>query len=211
MCFCFEFYRVRLHITSPFQNCVLIHSCLYWASVHVQSLSHVWLFTTPWNVTCQAPLSLDFSRQEYWSELSFPTPGGSCWPGIEPTSLSSPALAGGRSSPLCYWGSTVCQILSLALEMLSEPSLSLPSRKSQQNGGDSAFTWQSDKCCDIMIKVCTGCRGNQEQESWGISHRRRVDSENRFQRRKFFFIELWKMNGGYIKVWDGEGYYKQWG
>ena len=39
-------------------------------------LSHVWLFVTPWTVACQAPLSMEFSRQEYWSRLPFPTPGG---------------------------------------------------------------------------------------------------------------------------------------
>ena len=39
-------------------------------------VSHVRLFVTPWTVAYQAPLSLGFSRQEYWSELSFPLPGG---------------------------------------------------------------------------------------------------------------------------------------
>ena len=39
-----------------------------------QLLSHVWLFATPWTVTCQAPLSMEFSRQEYQSGLPFPTP-----------------------------------------------------------------------------------------------------------------------------------------
>ena len=43
----------------------------------------------------QAPLSMEFSRQEYWSELPFPPPGGLPNPGIEPSSVSSPALAGG--------------------------------------------------------------------------------------------------------------------
>ena len=38
------------------------------------SLSHVQLFATPWTVTHQAPLSMKFSRQEYWSRLPFPTP-----------------------------------------------------------------------------------------------------------------------------------------
>ena len=53
--------------------------------------SHVQLFATPWTVTCQAPLSMEFSRQEYWSRLPFPSPGDLPHPGIEPT---SPALAG---------------------------------------------------------------------------------------------------------------------
>ena len=40
-----------------------------------QSLSHVQLFATPWMVACQAPLSMEFSRQEYQSQLPFPFPG----------------------------------------------------------------------------------------------------------------------------------------
>ena len=39
------------------------------------SLSRVWLFATLWTVTHQAPLSVEFSRQEYWSGLPFPAPG----------------------------------------------------------------------------------------------------------------------------------------
>ena len=38
-------------------------------------LNHVWLFLTPWTVACQAPLSMGFSRQEYWSRLPFSSPG----------------------------------------------------------------------------------------------------------------------------------------
>ena len=41
---------------------------------------------TPWTVACQAPLSMGFSRQEYWSGLPFPSPGGLPNPGIEPWS-----------------------------------------------------------------------------------------------------------------------------
>ena len=46
-------------------------------------------FATPWSVAHQAPLSLEFSRQEYWSGLPFPFPGDLPDPGIEP---GSPAL-----------------------------------------------------------------------------------------------------------------------
>ena len=52
----------------------------------------VWLFVTPWTSACQAPLSVEFSRQEYWRGLPFPSPGDLPDPGIKPT---SPALAGG--------------------------------------------------------------------------------------------------------------------
>ena len=48
---------------------------------------------TPWIAVRQAPLSMEFSRQEYWSGLPFPSPGDLSDPGIEP---ASPALAGGQ-------------------------------------------------------------------------------------------------------------------
>ena len=53
------------------------------------------LFATPWTVACQAPPSMDLSRQESWSGLPFPTPGDLPDPGIHLTSLASPVLAGG--------------------------------------------------------------------------------------------------------------------
>ena len=57
-------------------------------------LSHVWLFATLWTAVHQPPLSMGFPRQEYWSGLSFPTPGDLLDPGIKPRSPVSPALAG---------------------------------------------------------------------------------------------------------------------
>ena len=62
--------------------------------MHAQSLSHAQLFVTPWIVAHQVPLSMEFSKQEYWSGLPFPTPGNLPNPGIKPTSPASPALAG---------------------------------------------------------------------------------------------------------------------
>ena len=55
----------------------------------VKLLSRVQLFATPWTVAYQAPPSMGFSRQEYWSGLPFPSPGDLLDPGIEP---GSPAL-----------------------------------------------------------------------------------------------------------------------
>ena len=55
---------------------------------------HVQLFATPWTVACQAPLSLGFPRQEYWSRLPFPSPGDFPTQGRVPESLLSPTLAG---------------------------------------------------------------------------------------------------------------------
>ena len=54
-----------------------------------KSFSHVQLFATPWTVACQTSLSMEFSRQEYWSRLPFPSPGDLPDPKIEP---GSPAL-----------------------------------------------------------------------------------------------------------------------
>ena len=52
--------------------------------VCVTHFSHVLLFMTTWTVACQAPLSVEFSRQECWSGLPFPSPGDLPDPGIEP-------------------------------------------------------------------------------------------------------------------------------
>ena len=60
----------------------------------VLSLCFVQFFETLWTVAHQAPLSMGFSRQEYWSRLPFSSPGDLSDPGIKPTSLSSLALAG---------------------------------------------------------------------------------------------------------------------
>jgi len=54
--------------------------------------SRVQLFVTPWTVAHQVPLSMEFSKQEYWSELPFPPPGDLPDPGIEPTSPAAPTL-----------------------------------------------------------------------------------------------------------------------
>ena len=66
--------------------CVCVCVCM------LSGFSHVPLFATLWTVALQAPLSMGFSRQEYWSELPCPSPGDLPHPGIKPV---SPSLAGG--------------------------------------------------------------------------------------------------------------------
>ena len=80
--------------------CVCVSVCVC-VCVH-QSLSHV--FATPGFVTCQAPLSVEFFRQEYWNGLSFPPPGDLPDPGIGLVSPVSPALWV-DSSPASHQGS----------------------------------------------------------------------------------------------------------
>ena len=72
-------------------------------------LSHfggVWLFVTLWTVVSQAPLSMGFSRQEYWSRLPCPSPGVLPDPGIQPASLNAPALACGFFTTKATWEAT---------------------------------------------------------------------------------------------------------
>ena len=99
-------------------------------------LSRVRLLVTPWTVAYPS-LSMEFSRQEYWSGLPFPTPGDLLNPGIEPTSLASPALEA-DSLPLCYLRipseSESCSVLSESLQ-LHGLSWSSPG----QNTGEGSF------------------------------------------------------------------------
>ena len=63
-------------------------------SAVLSSFSCVQLFATPWTVARQAPLSIGFSRQEYWNGLSCPPPGDLPDTGIKPTSLMSVSCIG---------------------------------------------------------------------------------------------------------------------
>ena len=65
--------------------------------------SHVQLFVTLWTLAHQAPLSMGFTRQKYWSGLPCPPPADLPNPGIEPKSLLSPALAGGFFTISATW------------------------------------------------------------------------------------------------------------
>ena len=69
-----------------------VHWVMEWR-IGAQSLSHVQVFTFPWTVAHQPPVSKVFSRQEYWIGLPFLTPEGLPNPGRESKALASPALA----------------------------------------------------------------------------------------------------------------------
>ena len=70
--------------------------------------SHVWLSATLWTVGYQAPLSVGLSRQEYWSQLPFPSPGDLPDLEIEPTSLKSSALADRFFTTSATWEAQFC-------------------------------------------------------------------------------------------------------
>ena len=89
--FLFSFPWNSLFYSLPFSLCV--SSSINWVSCAcVLFLSCVWLFATPWTVAQQAPLSMGFPRQEYWSGFPFPSPGDLPHTGMEP---ESPTVAGG--------------------------------------------------------------------------------------------------------------------
>ena len=97
--YCVTIAGVNATYTSPWvkfyiRTCMCVCACAH-------SLSHVWLFVTLWAIAHQAPLSMGFSRQEYWSGLPCRLPENVPSPGVEPT---SPALQA-DSVPLSHWGS----------------------------------------------------------------------------------------------------------
>ena len=80
------------------------HHLITWLRCAVLShFSHVWLSAAPCTVAHQTPLSVEFSRQEYWSGLSRSPPGDLPDPGIEPSSLRSPVLAVGFFTSSATW------------------------------------------------------------------------------------------------------------
>ena len=82
-----HFGHILLSRSKPWILPILKGSC-------AQSLSPVWFSTVPWAVACQHPLSMEFSSQEHWNGLPFPSPGDHPNSGIQPTSLALPTLAG---------------------------------------------------------------------------------------------------------------------
>ena len=85
--------------------------------------SPVWLFETLWTVACQAPLSIKFSRQEYWSGLLCPYPGDLPDPGIKPVSPAFPALAGRFFTTNSTWEAQQHCLLLLLLSRFSRVRL----------------------------------------------------------------------------------------
>ena len=88
----FLFYRLVPRLTRIFplflpEVWVVNPRCSNICLVKVKSLSRVWLFVIPWTVAYQAPLSMGFSRHEYWIGLPFPSPGDLLDPRIELGSL----------------------------------------------------------------------------------------------------------------------------
>ena len=96
---------VPIPILTPLQNYMNLTFCKISACVCVCScFCHVQLFATLWTTAHQAPLSMGFSRQEYWNGLPYPPPGDLPDPGTEPVSLMSLALVDWVLYHLCHLG-----------------------------------------------------------------------------------------------------------
>ena len=91
--------------------------------------SHV--IATLWTVTRQAPLSVGFSRQEYWSGMPCPPPGDLPDPGIKPESLTSPTLAGGFFTTSTTWEALIGYVAVLCRSVMSN---SLPPHSYSPSG-----------------------------------------------------------------------------
>ena len=99
---------VMAHFSIIYNILLFIFTRIYKrACVSAKLLQYVWLCVTRWTVAHQAPLSMGFSRQEYWSGLPCIPPGNFPDPGIEPKSLTSPALAGRFFTTRAPWKALV--------------------------------------------------------------------------------------------------------
>ena len=117
------------------------------------SLSCVQLFVTPWTVAYQAPLSMGFSRQEYWSGLSFPSPGGLPDPGIEPTSS---ALVGGFTITWATWEAQYCLIWIYKITLLLPHWVSFSGLflvSSLNSIEEPEFIWSTLMVCEFVWNI----------------------------------------------------------
>ena len=123
---------------------------------HMCTLSRVRLFATPWTVAHEAPLSMGFPRQEYWSGLPFPSPGDLPDPGMEPTSPVAPALQA-NSLPLGPLESSLHRLSHLILIRKEKLLLSLFYRWGNWGSGN----WSnSHKVTGLLVQI-------QDQETVG--------------------------------------------
>ena len=102
-------------------SCVLCDRHALYVHARAQSLSHVWHFVTLWTVSHQPPLPMEFSREEYWTGLPFPSLGNLPNPGSKPTSLLSPTIVGIFFTTSATWEAQA-YIIGLKLLMFPQSS-----------------------------------------------------------------------------------------
>ena len=175
----FEINRNRIFLFNLQQKiifslfCILAYLGIYIHVYVVSCFSPVSFFATQWTITCQAPLSVEFSRQEYWSRLLFPPPGDLPGPRIEPVSLTyipvslHPALA-----DRFFTTSTTQEALSIYVtHLLRERSRQMyPFSSMKEVKRLKCIQGQDFLCCSVIGTPCfhfrahgfDPCLGNQD-------------------------------------------------
>ena len=131
VCLCQTGMKGKWRASAP--KIVLLHACV------LSCFSHVWLFATSWTVALQAPLSMGFSRQEYWSGLPCPPPGDLPQPGIKPASPTASTLQADSlllsfcGSPVFLQTSFKSTVLKAEPLPMSELVLLTPSRTQRES------------------------------------------------------------------------------
>ena len=136
--------------------------------------SHVWLCATLWTVAFQAPLSVGFSRQEYWSGLPCPPPGDLPNPGTETMSLMSAALAGTSSWPLVPPGKP---LLCLGHCTCHRKWVCGQGLRSSFIKGSVMFLGRDPRSCPLINVTLTQPSSLQTTCSWRWSSRGRGDGD----------------------------------
>ena len=117
ICLEFAFPSSGLAASAPKCSCKVVCVCV--CVCVVSRFSRFWLCATLWTVAHQAPLSVGFCRQDFWSELPCPPPGDLSNPEIEPTSLASPALAGWFFTTSSIWEEPKLHIVEFEMVYVS--------------------------------------------------------------------------------------------
>ena len=151
--------------------------------IRAKSLQSCLTLCDPMTAACQAPLSMGFSRQEYWSGLPCPPPGDLPHPGIKPTSLMSPASAGGFFTASATWEALLACISASQVSMGRQITQGSTYILSQQVWGE---TCESTFLTSVLVRLrllvhrphfsqeCLGireilnkCREERVQCMWG--------------------------------------------
>ena len=116
-------WTVSIHLSNIFRYVTNYKGCSEWITVNTKSLLSCPTLCNALDSTHHALLSMGFSRQDYWSGLPCPPPGDLPIPGIEPTSLGSPAWAGGFFTTSTIWDALMLLCLRMVSSFLMIPDV----------------------------------------------------------------------------------------
>ena len=146
-------------------------------------LSCVRLFAISWTVAPQVPLSMEFSRQEYWIGLQFPTPGDLSDPGIKSAPLMSPVLAGGFFTTAPPGKPFLKTILISSCALQAGRNIPLPlSEETRQGRRKSVLRATLQDClCHPVLEEMLGAYQLVRREVWVCQRSERLSLDSRWQ------------------------------